>query len=351
MERRGVQCAAGSYEFQGFCLPCPRSRRIVPRFFLSNQAPSGIWASLDVNRLRIPIETTIINRYPGMDDSLTPATRHTQQDAQHATANWRIEDIPFDALAPAALRDNADLFYLLTAASFVEITSDLYTQNLVEYFAHDPPVAEWLRGTWEPQEVQHGVALRRYIAGVWPEFDWRDAYARFYAEYSRHCRVELLAPTHTLELVARCVVETGTASLYTMIQALSPEPVLRVLARRIRDDEIHHYRYFYHAFLRYRTCEPAGRRDVARVLFRRLRLIDNEDAYLSFKHAYLARHPRETDTRRMYKSFQKRWVQLARRHYPYEMAAKMFLKPLALNPRLRRATVPLLAAGARYLRS
>lgn len=303
------------------------------------------------NRLRTPIEKTIINRYPVMDDPLTPATRHTEQGIRHAAVTWRIEDIPFGALAPAAVRADADLFYLLTAASFVEITSDLYTQNLVAYFAHDRPVAEWLRGTWEPQEVQHGVALRRYVAGVWPEFDWQDAYARFYAEYSRYCRVALLAPTHALELVARCVVETGTASLYTMIQALSPEPVLRVLARRIRDDEIHHYRYFYHAFQRYRAREPASRREVARILFRRLRMIDNEDAYLSFKHAYLARHPRETDTRRRYKSFQKRCVQLARRYYPYEMAAKMFLKPLALNPRLRRATVPLLAAGARYLRS
>lgn len=298
--------------------------------------------------MRPPIEQTITNRYADMGDPPAPPAAH---DTDHANVHWRIEDIPFAALAPARLRDNPDLFYLLTAASFVEITSDLYTQNLVACFAHDPPVAEWLRGTWEPQEIQHGVALRRYIAGVWPEFDWEEAYARFYAEYSRHCRVELLAPTHALELVARCVVETGTASLYTMIQALSPEPVLRVLARRIRDDEIHHYRYFYHAFLRYRAREPAGRRDVARILVRRLRTIDNEDAYLSFKHAYLARHPRKTDARRAYKSFQKRCFRLARRYYPYEMAAKMLLKPLALNSRLRRATVPLLAAGARYLRS
>ena len=276
---------------------------------------------------------------------------NAEQEIPGLAEHWRVDDIPFGLLEPAPVRSNPDLFYLLAAASFVEITSDLYTQTLLACFADDPPVADWLRDIWEPQEIQHGVALRRYLGRVWPEFDWHEAYARFHAEYSRRCRTEFLAPTPTLEFAARCVVETGTASLYTMIHALSPEPVLRVLTRWIRDDEIHHYRYFYHAFVRYRGREPARRRDVARILFRRIRTIDNEDGYLSFKHAYLARHPQETDARRMYKSFKKRCFRLARQYYPYEMAAKMLLKPLALNPRLRRATVPLLAAGARCLRS
>lgn len=275
----------------------------------------------------------------------------TERDSLHGARHWHIDDIAFDALAPAPVRANADLFYLLTAASFVEITSDLYTQNLLAYFADDPAMTSWLRDTWEPQEIQHGVALRRYVSRVWPEFDWKETYARFYAEYSRCCRTELLAPTHSLELAARCVVETGTASLYTMLHALSPDPVLSQLARRIRDDEIHHYRYFYHAFIRYRRFEPAPRLRVAQILLRRVRMIDAEDGYLSFKHAYLARHPRDSGIRRVYASFQKRWFQRARRYYPYEMAVKMLLKPLGLHPRLRRMTVPLLAAGAKYLHS
>lgn len=265
--------------------------------------------------------------------------------------HWHVDDIPFHLLQPAPARADPDLFHLLTAASFVEITSDLYTQNLLACFADDTQIAEWLSGTWEPQEIQHGIALKRYIAHVWPEFDWQDAYARFYAEYSGCCRTEFLAATHTLELAARCVVETGTTSLYTMIHALSPEPVLSMLTRWIRDDEVRHYRYFYRAFVRYRSREPVRWHDVARILFRRIRMIDNEDAYLSFKHVYLARNPHDLRIRAAYKMFQKRWFQLAKRFYPYEMAIKMLLKPLALHPRLRRATVPLLAAGARHLHS
>lgn len=265
--------------------------------------------------------------------------------------HWHIDDIPFYLIEPASLHANADLFYLLAAASFVEITSDLYTRTLLEYFEHDAQIGSWLRDTWQLQELQHGAALRRYVTRVWPEFDWGGAYARFYDEYSLYCKPELLAPTRTLELVARCVVETGTASLYTMIHALSAEPVLRQLVHLIRDDEVHHYRHFYHAYVRYRGLAPARRRDVARTLFRRVRTVDNEDAYLSFKHVYLARHPAETQVKSAYKAFRKRLVRLARRYYPYDMAAKMFLKPLGLNPRLRHATVPLLAAGAKYLHS
>lgn len=275
--------------------------------------------------------------------------RFNQNPVIPAQGRWRIEDIPFEMLQPQAIRDDNDCFFLLAAASFVEITSDLYSQTLLERFAHDAEVSAWLRDTWEPQEVQHGVALRRYIRCAWPEFDWDSTYAAFYTEYSKRCATEFLAPTCALELVARCVVETGTASLYTMIQALSPEPLLHLLARRIREDEIQHYRYFYHAFLRYRAADSPSRRDIARTLFRRIRTIDNEDAYLSFKHLYRARNSNDEPVGRAYRSFRRRWFQIARRQYPHEMAIKMFLKPLALNSRVRRAAIPLLAAGARRL--
>lgn len=264
--------------------------------------------------------------------------------------HWHVDDVPFGLLDPALVRSDRNLFYLIAAASFVEITSDLYAQNLISYFANDARTVSWLRDTWQPQEIQHGVALKRYVEHVWPECHWQEAYTRFYAEYSRCCKTEFLGPTPTLELVARCVVETGTASLYTMIHNLSPEPVLRRLARWVRDDEVHHYRYFYRAFIRYNTREPARRLEMARALFRRIRMIDNEDAYLSFKHAYLAFNPRETHVEPAYKSFQQHLLRLARRHYPYEMAVKMLLKPLGLNPKLRRVSVPLLAVGAKYLR-
>ena len=49
-------------------------------------------------------------------------------------AAWSIDDIPFESIDASLIHDNTELFYLLAAASFVEITSDLYTRNLIEFY-------------------------------------------------------------------------------------------------------------------------------------------------------------------------------------------------------------------------
>jgi hypothetical protein len=51
----------------------------------------------------------------------------------------------------------------------------------------DDEVTAWLSQEWEPEELRHGAALRRYVETAWPEFDWNAAYRAFFAEYSR-CR-------------------------------------------------------------------------------------------------------------------------------------------------------------------
>ena len=47
------------------------------------------------------------------------------------------------------------------------------------------------------------------------------------------------------EMIARCVVESGTSSLYSAIRDASEEPVLKEVAGRIAADEFRHYRLFY----------------------------------------------------------------------------------------------------------
>ncbi len=278
-------------------------------------------------------------------------------ESSHATSNtpastalpWTLDDIPYAHIERDRVAGEDRLFYLLTGASFVEITSDLYTDNLVDYYAGDGEVQDWLRAHWQPEELQHGRALRRYVQTVWPDFDWEAAYQRFLADYTPLCKVETLGPTQALELAARCVVETGTSSLYTMVQQLSPEPVLRQLAGHIRSDEVRHYKYFYHFYLRYRERERTPRRTVLATLWSRLAEIDDEDAYLAFKHAWLVRHENATFRAEDYRYFRRQSRDLIRRHYPYAMAIKMLLKPLRLPRRVQRASLPLLTAGARHL--
>lgn len=262
---------------------------------------------------------------------------------------WRLDDIPFDAIDSNAVRGDDYLFHLLSAASFVEITSDLYASNLVDYFSGDAPVQQWLSRRWRSEEVQHGQALKRYVTHVWPEFNWQSAYDGFFAEYSRLCVMDNLGPSRGLELAARCVVETGTAALYTLLQRISPEPVLRDLTGRIKADEVRHYKYFYHYFLDYRDREHLGRMPVLRTLWRRVAEIEDEDSYIAFKHVFKERYPGREFRDSDYQVYRQRFRAMARVNFPCGMAVKMFLKPLRLSPRVQRMTVPALSTGARYL--
>ena len=270
-------------------------------------------------------------------------------DTPFPRANWSPDDIPYGMIEPSRVADDLYLFYMVAAASLVEINSDLFTRNLVKYFHDDPEINDWLSQQWQREEIRHGMALKRYVNTVWPEFDWDRTLRRFSADYTRLCRPERLGPTRTLELAARCVVETGTASLYTMLSRLSPEPVLAGLFLMIRNDEIRHYRYFYHFFLKYRQRETPGHYAVARALWRRVREVDYEDAYYAFKHVYLERHPARQFHEGAYGMFRRHYLALARQYYPYEMAVRMFVKPLGLNRRIQRLALPLLAAGAKHI--
>ncbi|MDE2229594.1 MAG: ferritin-like domain-containing protein [Alphaproteobacteria bacterium] len=260
-----------------------------------------------------------------------------------------MEAIRYGDIARDAVEDNALLFQLVASASFIEITSDLYTENLVEYFRDDLELVDWLAHHWEPEELQHGAALKRYVETAWPDFDWRRAYAGFFDEYSHCCSLDNLAPTRALEMVARCVVETGTASFYRMLAEAAPEPVLREIATNIAADEVRHYKNFYYFFRRYRNSENPGRTAVLKTLWDRVQEVDAEDAYIAFKHVFLASKP-EADFRAAdYEAFRSGVRRMGREYFPYDMALKMFLKPLGLAPAIGRVVLPPAAAATRLL--
>lgn len=262
-------------------------------------------------------------------------------------ASWSLDDIPFHEIDRDAVHDDEQLFYTLASASFIEITSDLYTENLIEFFRDDSEAVEWLDQHWQHEEVQHGMALRKYVETVWPEFPWMDAYRGFFDEYSGYCSVAQLASSHALEFANRCVVETGTATFYRMLSDAAPEPVLHQLAANISSDEVRHYKYFFKFFRRYRESERPSQIRVAKTLFSRAVEIDAEDALIAFKHAYLARHPGRPFEMSAYRHFRGRTWATARSHYPFGMAFKMLLKPLDLSMPTGRIVRPLLSKLAR----
>lgn len=262
---------------------------------------------------------------------------------------WSMDAIRYSDIARDAVEDDALLFQIVASASFIEITSDLYTENLIEYFRDDPELVDWLAQHWEPEELQHGAALKRYVETAWPEFDWQRAYAGFFAEYSRCCSLENLAPTRALEMVARCVVETGTASFYRMLAEAAPEPILHQIASNIAADEVRHYKNFYYFFRRYRASEHPGRTAVLKTLWDRAQEVDTEDAYIAFKHVFRVSKPEAEFQPADYETFRTGVRRMGREYFPYGMALKMFLKPLGLAPAIGRMVLPSAAAATRFL--
>lgn len=255
-------------------------------------------------------------------------------------ARWTLASIPYERIDVARTRVREDLFYLVTAASFVEIASDLYTRNLVSYFQGDNEVAQWLNDHWQHEEVQHGEALRAYVERVWPDFDWQRAYQGFFGEYSRLCTVDEFEPTRGLEMVARCVVEMGTATYYRALCECAQEPVLALLADHIRADEVRHYKHFFRYFKKYNVAERKGRLRVMGALKRRLLEVRNDDAEIALWHTFHVREPhlgRDSDEFRAMFTAVRRAVQ---GHYPVGMAIKMLLKPLALPGVVQQVLAP-----------
>jgi hypothetical protein len=263
-------------------------------------------------------------------------------------AHWRVDDIPFQDIDHDKVRDDTQLFAMIAAASFIEITSDLYTANLVAFYDGDPEVTAWLSRQWEREELQHGVALKRYVQTVWPEFDWDAAYRGFFEDYSRYCAVELFAETPALELAARCVVETGTATFYRTLAAMTDEPILKRIATNISTDEVRHFKNFYHFFQLYHARESVGRLAISRTLWQRAVEVDTEDALLAFKHVFLIANPGVEFRQEDYNAFRARARDLAKRHYPFNMALRMILKPLDLSPPVIRVIVPPIVSAARF---
>ncbi|MDA8094712.1 MAG: ferritin-like domain-containing protein [Betaproteobacteria bacterium] len=272
------------------------------------------------------------------------------EDFEHVSAgglHWKLEEIPFARIDLGRVKDDAQLFAMLTCASFVEIASDLYGRNLVTHFADNADVVAWISGHWQPEEVQHGRALKAYVKAVWPDFPWAEAFDAFIQDYAPTATQAHLEPRRALEMAARCMVETGTATFYTALGAHCEEPVLRQIVLNIRNDEIRHYKHFYRFFKDYNALERQGNAAIARTLVKRMAITRNEDAYLAYKHFHAVRYPREAFTDAHFQQYLERGRRLARRTYPFPMAAKMTLRLLNLNTRVRTALTPAVAFLAR----
>ena len=272
---------------------------------------------------------------PAGPSPVSPASQAARRKAYKGQRGWDYRKLDFAAIDRCVVADDELLFYLLMCGSFVEIMSDLYTANLVRYYQGEEEVQHWLEQTWEPEEIQHGLALRAYVEAVWPEVDWQQAFDGFRMEYAPLCNDENLEPSKALEMAARCIVETGTSSFYRALYNYATEPVLCQLLANIKADEVRHFKYFYTFFQRFNKQEGNPPRRVAAALWRRIREIHSEDIRLAYKHAYRSRNGQDMPPghfERFYAQV-RRW---AKQHYPYRMAFEMATQPLPLPQNIKR---------------
>lgn len=246
------------------------------------------------------------------------------------TVGARWSDIDLSSIETAALAGHPRLFDLVVGASFIEISAAHYTRNLTEHFADHSAATRWLAEVWQIEEIGHGEILRAYAQRAWPEFAWEAAYADFFDEYSAACSTAALEPSRALEMAARCVIETGTATFYRMLADYAPEPVLRQIAARILRDEVRHYKHFRQYFLWYNQSERNGPLRVLGTLHQRLGEGESDDVWYAIKHIHRHRHG-HPPTLAEYRALKQELRPVFRRYYPYGQAARMLLHVLGLR--------------------
>lgn len=210
----------------------------------------------------------------------------TQQDVGTTMPQWTPDDIPWDQFDASKL--SPDILKVVKAASMVERNAGDYTAYLKNVF-HDDNEFRTLATQWQAEEVQHGDVLGRYCELADPNFSFKDAFKRFTDGYKVPIDLDKsVRGSLTGELLARCIVETGTSSFYSALRDATDEPVLKAICHRVAGDEFRHYKWFYDYMKLYIDREGVG--IIRRLLVAVDRIKETDDDELAYAY-YAANEP------------------------------------------------------------
>jgi hypothetical protein len=160
---------------------------------------------------------------------------------------WTMDDIHWSLFDPSRVEPR--LLAAVKAAALVEYNAPDYVSYLKRVFAGSNPSTLADIEQWGREESQHGRALGRWAEMADPAFKLEEAFARFRKGYTPEHFGEAqqgsVRGSRRGEMIARCVVESGTSSYYSAIRDAAQEPVLQEIAGRIAADEYRHYKLFY----------------------------------------------------------------------------------------------------------
>jgi hypothetical protein len=192
--------------------------------------------------------------------------------------HWRIDEVSWDRFDPGKI--DPAIIPLVKAAAMVERNGTDYAVYLNNVF-HDDPDFRRAADNWSVEEVQHGDALGHWAMLADPTWNYEAAFARYKAGYQIPLESSAsVRGSRTGELIARCMVETGTSSYYTALGEGTDEPVLKEICRLIAADEYRHFKLFYDHMRRYLARERIGLLRRMKIAFGRIG--ESEDDELAY---------------------------------------------------------------------
>jgi rubrerythrin len=257
--------------------------------------------------------------------------------------HWRIEDVAWDRFDPSAV--DPAIVPLVKAAAMVERNGTDYALYLGGVFRDDPDFRQ-AADNWALEEVQHGDALAKWATLADPAWNYEAAFRRYRAGYAIRTDAEAsIRGSRTGELIARCMVETGTSSYYTALAEATTEPVLKQVCKLIAADEYRHFKLFYDHMRRYLAREKLGVLTRLRIALGRIG--ESEDDELAYAY-HCGNEPESQPFRhdRCTAAYMAHVMAVYRYHH-IERGTGMILKTVGLPPRGRLSD--LMTKGAWHL--
>jgi rubrerythrin len=260
-------------------------------------------------------------------------------------ASWTLETIVWDRFDGSKV--DPEILRNIKAAALVERNAVDYGIYLGRVFADDPSFMEAVNG-WVVEEIQHGMALGRWAQLADPDWDFDAAFARFRAGYKLPLEATAsVRGSQAGEMMARCIVETGTSSYYSALKDALAEPVLKQICGKIAADEFRHYKLFYEHLRRCLKRDRLSRWGRLRIGWGRL--AESEDDELAYAY-FAANEPVDAvyDRERSKRAYAQRVYPLYRQSH-VRRAMAMVLKAVGLQPQGRLNDL-LTRAGLWFLR-
>jgi rubrerythrin len=206
---------------------------------------------------------------------------------------WSFNDIPWDEFDKSLV--DPDIVPIVKAACVVEYNAGDYRQYLNNVLDDDRRTRAAIE-QWSIEEIQHGSVLGKWAELADPMFDFAHSYKLFRTNFTFPLDVSRsVRGSRVGELIARCMVETGTSSFYSALADATEEPVLKEICKRIAEDEFAHYQMFYAHMRRYLKHEDLSLRDRLRVAFERIAEAGDDELATAY---WAANRPHEPFDRR-----------------------------------------------------